>query len=98
MIFRLVVTEEALGDTNDAQFYYLEINPELCERFLDELRAAYLKIQHNPQYYKYISRRKKDSYRYTILKSFPYIVIFRIKDNTVIVNAVFNSHRKPKYK
>ena len=97
MGYNLEIRPKAEPDAENAIDYYFVISIDLAVRFNDELYAAYEKIGNNPQFYKYISNRRNKQIRFTKLKSFPYIVIFRVKGNTVVVMSVFNTHRKPVY-
>lgn len=93
MIFNLIVTEIAELHVVETCLYYEEQQPGLSERFLNELENAYKKIAEHPQYYSYIS--SKDGYRDVCLNKFPYVVIYQIHENDVIVVDVFNTHRQP---
>ena len=95
MNYALIVTTRAEQHTIDACIYYEEQQPGLGERFLDELYISYKKIADHPQYYGFIS--SKDKYRDIRLHTFPYIVIYEINNNEVIVIDVFNIHKKHMY-
>src|ERR1700744_5418426 len=98
MAYKLEITLGAEIETQNAIDYYFEINDTLADRFLQELRLVYTKIATHPQHYKYIQKKQHESFRYTKLKSFPFIVVFRIEEVCVIVYKVFNTYRKPWYK
>ena len=98
MGYNIEIKRNAELDTESAIDYYCTISIDLAIRFKDELYATYEKIKTNPDFYKYLSKKRNKSYRCFRLKSFPYLVIYRINDNDIIVIAVFNTHRKPKYK
>ncbi len=91
------VSLEAEQDIENAIDYYFAINIDLVFKFRDELYVAYEKIAVNPQFYKYISKNKKKQFRRIQLKSFPYIIIYSINGNAIVVNSVFNTYRKPLY-
>jgi plasmid stabilization system protein ParE len=93
----LIITAEAQRDTLNASDYYAAINSDLADRFENELRHTYTKIIANPQYYKYLSKGKKKKFRCAKLRAFPFLIIYRIEENLIIVIAVFNTHRKPVY-
>ena len=96
-MYSIEIRPKAELDTENAIDYYFAISIDLAVRFKDELYATYEKIAANPQFYKYLTRKEKGQIRFTRLKSFPYIVIFRVKGKTVVVTSVFNTHRKPLY-
>jgi len=93
MSYNLIVTTVAEQQTDDACNYYEEQQAGLAERFLSELYDTYLKIADHPEYYGIIS--PNDELRDIKLHSFPYVVIYEIQSNDVIVIAVFNTYRKP---
>lgn len=95
MIYEVIVTVIAEEHTAAASVYYEEEQNGLSERFLTELNSVYEKIALHPEYYGFIS--PKDNLRDVRLKNFPFVVIYEIKDNTVVVIDVFNTYRKPLY-
>jgi len=97
MAYNIEIRPKAELDTENAIDYYFAINVDLAIRHKNELYANYEKIITNPQFYKYISKKGNRQIRFKKLKSFPYIVVFRVKGNTVIVISIFNTHRRPVY-
>ncbi len=97
MGYKFEVTIEAEIDTQEAIDYYSAINGSLAERLLDDLALVFSKVAANPQFYKYIPKKRHGKYRYTKLKTFPYVVVYRVEDTSVVIYRVFNTHRKPWY-
>ena len=97
-MYSIEIRPKAELDTENAIDYYFERSIDLAVRFKDELYTTYEKITTNPQFYKYLSKKGHQQIRVTKLKSFPYIVLFRVKGNAVVVISIFNTHRKPFYK
>ena len=97
MSYNLIVTAVAEDHILNACDYYETQQPGLSDRFLAELQSVYKKRSSNPQYYSYISTHPGDQYRDVSLYKFPFVVIYEISDEDVIVIAVFNTHRKPMY-
>lgn len=95
MTYTLVITPEAEDNIVDACNYYNSVQEGLSERFLSELLNIYISLTENPQYFSYIS--PKSSLRDIIIKDFPYVVIFDIKDHFVTVYTIFHTSRKPKF-
>ena len=93
MAHNLIVTEIAELHALEAAIYYEEQQKGLSERFLSELEDAYKKIAEHPQYYSYISLQ--NVYRDISLDKFPFVVIYQVYNNDVIVVDVFNTNRKP---
>ena len=97
MGYDLEIRHEAILDVHAATDYYDAISTDLGNRFENELRIALKKITANPQFYKYLSKKQEKKYRCVQLKSFPYLVIYKISGNVIIVTSVFNTYRKPVY-
>ena len=93
MSFELIISPTAFSETNDAHLYYKSISEALGERFMKSLETTYSKLSRTPKYYGYINEFK--DLRDTKLKDFPYVVIFQIVDNRVLVLSVFNTNRNP---
>ena len=83
-----------LSDTAEAEFvnaveYYTEISASLGSTFYRHIMSALMQIQQfpdgHPQY--------NESYRYLILKKFPYLIIYRNEQDFVLVEAVANAYR-----
>jgi plasmid stabilization system protein ParE len=95
MAYNLRSTPEAELDIANAINHYDRINPDLADRFLNELYDAYDRITENPQYYSFISPDPHDKMRDLKLTSFPYVVVFEINDIEVVVISVMNTSREP---
>lgn len=78
----------------EAYQWYNEQQQGLGESFLDELEGCYDKIEVWPASYAKI----KKNFRQVILKTFPYVVVFEIIKDDVVVYAVFHTSRNPKKK
>lgn len=91
MKYTLEIKEEAVFDIKEAYLYYEEQKIGLGNRFLDTLEIYLERVQQYPEHYQI--RRKP--YREAFIKDFPYLIVFEIKENKVIVYAVFNTWRNP---
>ena len=93
MSYQLKVSSIAYQETDDAYAYYEEQTIGLGERFLKSIEEAYTKLSQTPQYYGYIGNDK--NIRDIKIKTFPFVIIFQIIENTVFVLRVFNTNRNP---
>lgn len=93
MSYQLKVSSIAYQETDDAYAYYEKQSPGLGERFLKSLEGSYLKLSQTPQFYGYIQYDK--NIRDIKIKTFPFVIIFQIIENTVFVLRVFNTNRNP---
>ncbi len=91
MKYDLIIKEEALADMQSAYNYYEDRKKGLGLRFVDNLDDCFERLKLYP--YHYQIRRKP--YREALLKVFPYLVIYEIEDENIIVFAVFNTSRNP---
>lgn len=95
MSYTVVVTAEAHDETVVAYQYYEEQQAGLGERFLDALNDTYQSLEQHPAYYGYIAEDPQQVFRDVRVKKFPYVVVYEIREETVIVYAVFHTRRHP---
>ena len=90
MGFRLKINSSAQFDLKNAIDWYEAKQVGLGKRFLNDLKRTLDRIQFNPYIFRF-----EDSYRNALLDIFPYIVIFEIDSQEIIILAVFNTHQNP---
>jgi hypothetical protein len=66
----------------------------LGERFLFELEKCYDKLELQPTIYAKIDK----NFRQIILRTFPYVVVFEIFENEIVVYAIFHTSMNPRKK
>lgn len=93
MKYHLKVSAIAFQETDNAFNYYEEQSPGLGERFLKSIEDAYFKLSLPPQYYGFI--RVDENIRDMKISTFPFVIIFEIVGNSVLVLRVFNTNRNP---
>ena len=94
MKYTLLIKEEAIADMQEAYDYYEANKIGLGERFLDTLEDYFELIEKTPELYQI----KRKPYREAFVKTFPYLIIFEIESDDIIVYAVFNTWKNPKKK
>ena len=94
MGYNLILTSQAQGEIIDIVDYYDAIDPELGNRFLDEMQSIYSKLIDHPQYYSFVHNRRSSNIRDIKLKSFPYVVVFEIRETDVMIISVKNTFRE----
>jgi len=94
MEYQLEIKEEASLDIKQAYDYYEENKLGLGERFLDTLENYLQRVKQYPEHYQI----KRSPYREAFIKDFPYVIIYEIEEEKVIVYAVFCTHKDPKKK
>ncbi len=94
MAFEIEVKPIALLDIDEAIDWYDKELKGLGFRFLLKIDEAFLRISTNPHSFMVIH----DPVRRVLLKSFPYKVLYFIKDSkTVVVIAVIHLRRSKRY-
>lgn len=93
MTYSLEVQPEATEEVSEIYAYYESQSRGLGDQFLLALTACYVALQTNPFY-----QRRKDVFRHTMVRKFPYRVAFEITAQRVIVYQVRHTSRKPSMK
>lgn len=93
MPYELMISPIAFRETGNAYDYYEIQSPGLGETFLKSLEDAYQKLAINPQHYGYINSRK--DIRDMKIETFPFIIVFQIVGDNVLILRVFNTNRDP---
>ncbi|MES2427427.1 MAG: type II toxin-antitoxin system RelE/ParE family toxin [Bacteroidota bacterium] len=93
-MYQLVIRPRATNMAEKAYNWYEEQQPGLGKLFIAELIGCYDKLETWPAAYTIINR----NYRQIILKTFPYVVVFEIIKQDVVVYAVFHTSRDPQKK
>jgi hypothetical protein len=98
MLFNLIIKEEAHVDTIEAYNYYEEKSVGLGERFLQALLKRYNDLAQHPTHYSFINEDETLHLRDVVLEKFPFVIVFEIIEEDVIVYAVHNTYKHPRKK
>jgi plasmid stabilization system protein ParE len=94
MKYTIVIKEEAAQESIEAYLWYEDKNAGLGEAFFENLDECYSRIEKNPEAF----QLQYKSFRQANLKRFPYIVIFEIEADCIVVYSIFHTSRNPKSK
>lgn len=94
MRFAIFVTDEALAEIDEAFDWYEEQQKNLGRKFIFHLEASYDLILDLP--FGFPARRK--DYRECFMGTFPFVIIYRVVNNKIIIHKVFHTSRNPKKK
>ena len=94
MKYELIIRHEAEIEIIEAVVYYEKQQTGLGKRFLTHLQTYFDRIQTYPKHF-YI---KRNPYREAVIKKFPYLIIYELIENKVIVYSVFNTYQNPNKK
>ena len=95
MPFTVIVKEEAHQDTIEAYNYYEEKSAGLGEMFLEALQQRYRELSEAPTFYSFINEDQMKVLRDVKLEKFPFVVVYEIIENEVVVYAVHNTYKHP---
>ncbi len=90
MGFSLKINSSAQLDFKSAIDWYESKQFSLGKRFFNDFENTLNRIQSNPYIF-----RLENNYRNALLDIFPYLVIFEIDDQEIIILGVFNTHQNP---
>jgi plasmid stabilization system protein ParE len=93
-MYQVIMKSGAIKMAKEAYEWYDEQQPGLGITFLRELRDCRDNLESRPEAYQKI----KKNYRQLVLHTFPYVIVFEIIKNEVVVYAVFHTSRNPKKK
>jgi plasmid stabilization system protein ParE len=94
MAFKVIFSPEALTDVFEAMEWYEEQQENLGNRFYEDLISTMGYTITHPHSFS----KKKDNFRELALTTFPYVIIYEIIDDIVIISAVFHSSQNPEKK
>ena len=89
MGFEVYLFGKAESDYEEALNWYKTQSTDAADRFLQELADALEALTNHPTYYSY----SNEPYRRVLLKSFPYRIVYKSVDNTVLVYALSDTRR-----
>lgn len=92
-MYQLQVLRKAREDMQKSADWYNEQQAGLGDRFLYEVVNTFRLIGTNPLHYQ---ERFSKKFRYAQLDVFPFVVVFKVKKQLVIVNSVFHTSRNHK--
>lgn len=95
MLYLLIIKEEAHVDIGNAYKYYEGKQIGLGEKFLQALVKRFNDLSQHPTHYSFIEENAKRIFRDVKLEKFPYVIVYEISNEEVIVYAVFNVHQNP---
>lgn len=92
MSYALNLQSEAIIDIQSAFEWYEMQQEGLGDEFIEEMENGFAKICNHPQYYTFINPH----FRRFKIQRFPYLIIYEIEKETIIVNSVKHASQKPK--
>ncbi len=90
-MFNLILSPPAETDARDAALWYERQRYGLGADFLLTLEAEFTAITRTP----FLPAEQRLGFRRRILKRFPYTIIYKIEDQSIIIVAIWHFKRKP---
>jgi len=93
MIYKIVVTPDAIENIDNAVNYYKNIaSPKVAKLFIDDYRNTFKSIQ-KTKYFQFFF----EDFRCKPMKKFPYVVFYTIDEEikVIIIKAVFHTSQNP---
>ncbi|WBX99290.1 type II toxin-antitoxin system RelE/ParE family toxin [Chryseobacterium gambrini] len=91
MIYHFSLSPKAENDLLEAALWYENQQTGLGEKFIQKVESYFLRIQNHPFHFPL----KKGNLREAYIQKFPYVIIYQIIGDNIIVFAVFNTHQNP---
>ena len=91
IFYKLEIVEEAQLEIIEAYSYYESKQFGLGEKFLKELDQYFEEIIESPKHFEI----KNKNYREAYIRRFPYLIIFEIEEQKIVVYSVFNTPQDP---
>ena len=91
MTYKLILKSRAHIDLAEAIQYYEDKRKGLGLKFLKCAQKFFDRITKNPFHYPLKSNQFREAY----IQKFPYVIIYEIIDNEIVVFSVFNTHQNP---
>lgn len=87
----LEIKQEAVAEIEDSYYYYEEQQEGLGELFQKFLDKTFKSIIKTPLGFNEISENRRQA----VVKKFPFVIIYEVFENTIIVYAIFHTSRNP---
>ena len=84
---------EAQNEFDESLAWYLERSESAADGFEEAVERAVQEIVEHPERWAFID----DRHRYRMLRRYPYLIVYRVDADMVIVVAIAHSKRRPEY-
>ena len=91
MKYNLSLSPNAEVDLLESALWYESRQIGLGEKFTKKVEAYLSRIQNNPLHYPLKNGKLREAY----IQKFPFVIIYEIVENEILVFTVFNTHQNP---
>jgi plasmid stabilization system protein ParE len=94
--FKIVIYLKAQKELEESYKWYEKQKSSLGLKFINQVDADLKSIANNPKFYS----AKNRNYREFLMKIYPYLIVYKIKENTkeVFITSIFHTKRNPNLK
>lgn len=86
--------KQASEDFQESKDWYAEISEKLAERFESSVHSAIGIIAEAPSQFK----KNSKNYHLYSLKKFPFLIVYKVYGETILIYAIYHHKRNPKKK
>ncbi|WP_233788818.1 MULTISPECIES: type II toxin-antitoxin system RelE/ParE family toxin [Chryseobacterium] len=94
MTYHLSLSPNAEANLLESALWYESRQIGLGEKFTQKVEVYFYRIQNNPLHFPL----KKGNLCEAYIQKFPFVIIYEVIENKIVVFAVFNTHQNPKKK
>ncbi|CAN5414937.1 hypothetical protein BH11BAC1_BH11BAC1_08460 [soil metagenome] len=94
MLYTVQFREDVFSEIHDIYNWYELKSKGLGKIFLDELDSCFKLISSNP----FLFQKKIKKFRSALTRRFPYLIIFEIEKENILIYHVRHTSRNPKLK
>lgn len=91
MDYKIIIFPRAEKEISEAVFWYESQQKNLGRKLIKSINEALIRIGENP----YLFSVSRFSFREVSLEKFPYLIIYRIVYNNILIQSLFNTYRDP---
>ncbi len=91
-MYSVKISEAARNDIYNSSVWYNEQLDGLGKDFIKEVFAALTHIEKTPLHYPV---RFSEKFRFAKTNRFPFLIVYEIVDQVIIINSVFHTSRNP---
>ncbi len=89
MTYKLIIKPDAEREIKDALAWYESKHKGLGFRFLNIIKAEIAYLQKYPEHFQI----QRYPFRQISIAKFPYVILFTIQNDTVVIYSLFNTHQ-----
>jgi len=91
-MYTIKISEAALEDISDSVKWYNEQLEDLGADFTKQVFTTLTLVETNPLHY---SIRFSGKFHFAKITRFPFLIVYEIVEDIIIINAVFHTSRNP---